>query len=171
MRILLLPVFALAELIKRPIFWAIYPMAYRFRGWARRGGSKAAYALWLALDDSIVKDSLARCGKPLEYCCYGKTSAWVEKLKDGAFKEFARAFYWGAWRNNGINFMSETEVLVGSRIGTSQPRPAGASFYEVRLFSGGYCLPYLEWWPWAGFRVQCGWISCGRFQVQARTYP
>jgi hypothetical protein len=42
----------------------------------------------------------------------------------------------------------------------------GRSFYEVRKFPLGY-FPYLELWAGA-WRFQAGFISCGRWQIQAR---
>ena len=43
----------------------------------------------------------------------------------------------------------------------------GESFYSIRTFASGFVLPYLEAW-YRGWRLQCGRISCGRFQVQLR---
>lgn len=173
MKIFWLPIAALAELIKRPVFWALYPFAYACRGWVRTRVNFISWGLWFALDDSIVADSMARGAGPLEYCSYGKTSAMVEWMPAGAIKEFCRAFYWGAWRNNAINLAITIERKTGPCVGTVKHYAFGrhTSFYDIRRFAGGLCLPYLEWWPTATFRVQCGWISCGRFQVQARTYP
>lgn len=166
-----LVLFPMVELVKRVVFVALYPFAYACRKWARAHHG----LLWAVLDDTIVADSVNRGAGPLEYCCYGKRAPLgflTERLPAGWFTEFLRAFSWGALRNNGINFMTLTERWIGQRTGTVSRKTWGEkSFYEVRQFAGGLRLPYVELWPWAGFRVQCGFISCGRFQVQARAYP
>jgi len=166
---LLLPLAALAELIKRPIFWALYPLAYALRKRIRERLTFWPYRfLWLALDSTIWRENMLVYNKDVEFCWYGKRSAFVEKYLP---YDFARSFYWGAWRNNGINFMTLTEGWVGAKISAVRKWESGKSFYEVRTFAHGAALPYLEFWPKPGFRVQCGWITCGRFQLQARTYP
>ena len=167
MTILWLPVAAIAELIKRPIFWLLYPFAYSLREWVRTRRNPITWVLWCALDDTIVQDNINR-GLPYgEYCQYGKRSAFVEKYLP---YDFCRSFYWGAWRNNGINFMTLTEKWIGIKLSTDRRWTSFKSFYEIRLFEHGARLPYLEYWI-GGFRIQAGWISCGRFQIQARTYP
>lgn len=160
MRILLLPLFALIELVKRPIFWVLYPFAYYFRAQAR----KNCILLWYVLDDSILRDNIKNGDPEVEYCYRAKRSAFVEKWLP---YDFARSFYWGAWRNNGINFMTLTEGWIGAKISAVRKWESGKSFYEVRTFASGAVLPYLEMWI-GGWRFQCGFISCGRFQVQFR---
>lgn len=156
---------ALIELIKRPIFWLIYPIAYSLRKWCRVSKYNSAKLLWYALDDTIYYENLKEYGEDLEYCYYGKRSKFVEKFLP---YDFCRSFYWGAWRNNSINLMNETEKWIGPKISiVSHNDLGGKSFYEIRLFASAHSLPYLEYWI-GGWRLQIGWISCGRFQQQIR---
>ena len=174
MTFLILPLMVVFELIKRVIAIPIYPIAYICRKWPRTNKTGLGWVLWAVLDDSIVVDSINRGYGPLEYCGYGKRAPLgfiTEKLPKGRFTEFLRAFSWGALRNNAINLMVLTEQWIGNKTETISRKEWGKSFYEVRKFSGGLKLPYLEVWLFSGFRIQCGFISCGRFQVQARTYP
>lgn len=164
MRILLLPLATLVELVKRPIFWVIYPVAYLLREWVRTRRNPVTWILWCALDDTIVYDNINR-GLPYgEYCQYGKRSPLVEKYLP---YDFCRSFYWGAWRNNGINFMTLTEKWIGEKVSVTRKWESGKSFYEEKTFASGAVLPYLEYWI-GGWRFQCGFISCGRAQLQLR---
>lgn len=166
------------ELVKRPFFMVLYSLAYACRRKARSVCKNAwyTYALWLALDDSIVLDSERRCGKRLEYCCYGKREPLgfiTERLSAGWLTEFLRSWSWGALRNNAINLRDE--MALGVQTGLVKHISLGnpPNCYEVREF-GTRRRPYLElWplWPWYGFRIQVGWLSGGFFQVQARKYP
>ncbi len=128
------------------------------------------YPLYLSMDYAIIRDSIANCGEPLPYCSYGKRNTLVEKLPDGNIKEFFRAWVWNSFRNNGMNLVCKLEDLVGPMlILRKYVKLWGKSKYEEREFKCGR-LPYLELW-FGEFRLQCGFISCGRFQVQFRTYP
>ena len=165
---LILILSSIAELIKRVIGVVLYPLAYWFREWARtnQAGSWCAFALWLALDDTIHFEGLKMYGQSIDYCAYGKREPldWItERLKDGPFKEFARSYNWSAVRNSVINFMVLTEGWIGNRVSVISRKEWGKSFYEVRQFSSGIKLPYLEYWI-GGFRIQCGFLQCGRFQ-------
>ena len=157
MTLLWLPICIFLELIKRPIFWVLYPIAYVFRH---------KYRSW-PLDDVIHNESMNIYGKDVEYCWYGKRSAFVEKILPF---DFCRSWYWGAWRNNGMNLVCKLEDMVGPMIIVRKYiKLWGKSKYEEREFKCGR-LPYLELW-FGAYRLQCGFISAGRFQVQFRTYP
>jgi hypothetical protein len=153
MTLLWLPICSLIELIKRPIFWLIYPVAYLFRH---------KYRSW-ALDDSIRNENIKDFGVDKEYCWYGKRWAFVEKYLP---YDFCRSWYWGAWRNNSINLMDATERWIGSQTNKKE-RSQKDSYYEVRTFTSGKKLPYLQYWI-GGWRLQIGFLSCGRFQQQIR---
>jgi hypothetical protein len=63
-------------------------------------------------------------------------------------------------------------IALEQKVGTfvaprSYKSLGGKSFYTRRTFSSCRTLPYLEYWI-GKWRLQCGWISCGRFQVQFR---
>ena len=157
----LIPIF---ELVKRIITVPLYPIVFLLREWAREKNSFLAYIL----DDTIVSDNVANGYDPLEYCGYGKRDPLVEKLPEGAFKEFMRSFAWGAIRNNSINLMVELEKKVGAmKSVVSRKQYNDKSFYEVRLFECGLELPYLEYWI-GKWRLQIGFLTCGRPQVQFR---
>lgn len=151
------------ELIKRPIFILIYPIAYWRRSWPRQGKG----LLWLALDDSIVVDGLALSAGVLEYCSYGKREPLnfiTEQLPAGRFREFMRAWNWGAWRNNSINLM----ILLERKIGVIteimyNPR----RIIERRRFRCGWTLPYFER-NICGWKLQAGFLTCGRWQLQIK---
>ena len=149
----LLLIAPILELVKRPVFWVLYPVAYLFR---------KQFRSW-PLDDVIHNESLKDYGQDVEFCWYGKRSAFVEKFLP---YDFCRSWYWGAWRNNGMNLVVILEQLIGP---VTVPVRAyalalHASYYEVRTF-GKLKLPYCE--AWAGsWRFQCGWIKAGRFQIQ-----
>lgn len=135
-----------------------------FREWARKNCSFLAYAL----DDTIVADNVKNGGPAVDYCLDGKKSALVEKLPDGKFKEFMRSYYWSALRNNSINLMTEMEKKVGNMVKVISRHDYNAkSFYEIRLFESGMELPYLEYWI-GKYRLQIGFIKCGRSQIQFR---
>ena len=57
-----------------------------------------------------------------------------------------------------------TEKLIGNKISVISRKEWGKSFYEVRKFEHAI-LPYLEYWI-GNYRFQCGWLSCGRWQIQ-----
>lgn len=159
--LILIPIF---ELLKRLITVPLYPLVFLVREWARSKSSFLAYAL----DDTIVADNVAN-GKPaVDYCVGTKQSKLVEKLPDGPFKEFMRSYYWSALRNNSINLMVELEKKVGTMVAVKSRHDYNAkSFYEVRLFTSGMELPYLEYWI-GKFRIQIGFLKCGRPQIQFR---
>ncbi len=159
--LILIPVF---ELLKRIITTPLYPIVFLFREWAREKNSFLAYVL----DDTIVADNIAEGYPPYEYCGYGKRDKLVEKLPEGKFKELMRSFAWGAVRNNSINLMVELEKKVGTLVEVKSRHQYNAkSFYEIRLFTSGLELPYLEYWI-GKYRLQIGFLSCGRPQVQFR---
>lgn len=158
MTALIIPLAALVELLKRPVFWLLYPFAYALRKRVRARLTFWPYCfLNLALDSSIWRENMLVYNQDVEFCWYGKRSDFVEKWLP---YDFARSFYWGAWRNSGINLMETTEDWIGE-MKDSVP------VYSVRTFASGVKLPYLEVW-FGGWRFQCGFISCGRFQIQMR---
>lgn len=168
--ILLFPLLILAtafEIIKRVIGLFIYPVAYLCRGLCRTEKRSFIFKfLWLFLDDSIVKDSLNRASLYLDYCCYGKREPLgfiTERMKDGPFKEFLRSYSWGCLRNNAINLAIVLENYVGPMQSVLK-HYGNKSFYEVRRFKS-LALPYLELWL-GRYRLQAGWLKCGRFQAQ-----
>jgi hypothetical protein len=164
------------EIVKRIVTIPLYPLAYWRRKQCRpiilsNGTELKArwfhFPLWLMLDDSIHKASLAR-GFDIDYCDYGKREPLgfiTEKLKDGPFKEFMRSWNWGAVRNNCINLRDW--LCAGPMLFECYRIGAGKSFYTVRRFDG-IALPYLEIWI-RGTRFQCGWLTSGIFQVQFRS--
>ena len=171
---ILLPIFALLEIIKRIVTIPFFPIAYFCRESAREDKDNSVFCklIWFLLDDSINET-----GKPpLDYCTYaGKEPLGfiTERLPEGWFKEFMRAWNWGAFRNNTINFMIWTQNKIGAKVEVIYRKQWGTepSFYEVRKFASGIKLPYFEWWPLKGFRIQLGWISSSRWHSQARTKP
>lgn len=171
---ILLPLLVIFEIAKRILAIPLYPFAYwdRVKLRANRAAGKSGF-LWYVLDDSIVADSILRGAGPLDYCCYGKRAplAFItERLPDGPFREFMRAWNWGAWRNNCINL--SWAMCAGDKKGVLWGIKLGRLVYEERLFQRGLLLPYFEAYiPFTKFRFQCGWISNGRHQVQARSYP
>ena len=168
MTIILLPICAILELVKRPVFWVIYPVAYWFRRWARANKDGLGRLLWATLDDSIRNENLKDYNVDLEYCYYGKRCVFIEKYLP---HDFFRSWYWGAWRNNSINLMILTEKWIGTKLTVISRKQINAeSFYEVRRFASGFKLPYLEYW-FGKWRLQIGFISCGRFQQQFRRWP
>lgn len=151
------------ELVKRPVAWVVYPFAYPRRVELRASVGKPV--LWYFLDDTIHNENLSEFGVDADYCTYGKKSAFVEKFLPF---DSVRSWYWSAWRNSAINLMVELEQMVGPmqrpiktiRIGTR-------SFYEVGKFLLARELPYLEFWI-GSWRLQAGWLTCGRWQLQFR---
>ena len=127
------------------------------------------YILYLVLDYSIVRDSISKSGKPLHYCSYGKRNNMVEKLPEGRFKEFARSWAWGSLRNSTINLMIVLEKWVGVKTSVMFHFGGDKSFYEIRRFKR-LALPYMQFFI-GPYRFQAGWLKCGRWQVQFRTYP
>ena len=175
---ILLPLLVVLEVAKRIVSPFLYPLAYIFRAWARTHKDGAGWPLWIILDDSIVADSVARGFGPLEYCGYGKRAPLgfiTERLPSGWFTEFLRAWNWGAIRNNCINLT--WAARAGNKVGVLWGIHWGRLVYEERLFwrmgsDAGILLPYFEAFiPFTNFRIQIGWISNGRWQVQARSYP
>lgn len=162
----LLPLALVFELFKRLFFIVLYPMAYLVRAKARTSKKGLFWLFWAVLDDTIVADSLARCGLPLEYCCYGKREPLgflTERLPEGRFKEFMRAFGWGAIRNNGINL----EIWLGAGTMEYVFWGIGSTIrYEVRKFTG-LALPYFEA-TILGFYLRAGWLTGGRFESRFR---
>jgi len=175
---------ALLQLARRLLSPVVYPLAYLCRHTIRTDEvlmrheqaasvgvvlwkPKRLKALWLLLDDSINAEGRLKFGKDIDYCHYGNRSALVEKLPDGAFKEFARAYHWSALRNSCINLswilalgdMTDEKILYGSK-----PR----NFIAERTYPGGEKRLYVQFYPWGDFRVKCGWLSNGRFEVAAR---
>jgi len=37
-----------------------------------------------------------------------------------------------------------------------------------RTYPGGEKRLYVQFYPWGDFRVKCGWLSNGRYEIQAR---
>lgn len=162
MRFLILPLVSILELIKRPIFWLLYPFAYVGRKWVRL--HPFCNPLYWALDDSIIESNI-KYGNPIKDFSHTTRSTFVEKRLP---YDFCRAFYWSAWRNNSINLMLMTEKWIGVRGEEAYRKQWNAkSFYVLSRFSSGIILPYLEFW-FGTFRLQLGFISCGRFQQQFR---
>jgi hypothetical protein len=159
----LLPLMTCFELVKRVIGLFVYPVAYWLIKWPRT--SKGV--LWAFMDDSIVLDSLARCGKPLPYCCYGKREPLnfiTEKLSPGPFQEWFRAWNWNSWRNSAINLRDE--MAAGPMLYVIKHIGGAKSYYEARRFKN-VALPYLEVW-FGSYRLQAGWLKGGFWQVQFR---
>jgi len=155
---------AVLELLKRPLFLIIYPVAYAMRRRLRARPYGWRRLLWYALDDSILQDG----GE--DYCLTpAKMSKLVERLPAGKLKEFFRAWYWSAWRNNSINLMIQQELHVGCiNAVIFYAGFFGKSKYELRRFDHiKFYLPYLELW-FGAYRFQAGFISCGRWQIQFR---
>ena len=128
---------------------------------------KRLKALWLLLDDSINAEGRLKFGKDIDYCEYAHRHPLVEKLPEGKFKEFARAYHWSACRNSCINLtwllslgdMTDEKILYGEK-----PR----NFIAERTYPGGEKRLYVQFYPWGDFRVKAGWLSNGRFEIQAR---
>jgi len=160
----LLPIATILEILLRVIFIFVYPVAFYFRNWPR----KYKGLLWMALDDSIVRDSIARGAGPLEYCCYpGKEQPFgklINKLPVGRFTEFLKSWNWGAWRNSGINLAIAIENWIGISINPLYHLGSKTSFYEIRAHKH-LALPYLEL-HMSKVYIQCGWLMCGRFQAE-----
>ena len=164
MPILWLPICTILELIKRPIFWVLYPFAYMRRKQCREIFNwPTDDLLWLALDDVIHNESVNDYGQDVEFCWFCKRSSFVEKYLP---YDFCRSWYWGAFRNSSINLMNLTEKWIGQKTAVISRKQWGKSFYELRQFEHAR-LPYLEVWI-GGWRWQCGFISAGRFQQQIR---
>ena len=124
--------------------------------------------IWYLLDDSINAEGKVIYGKDIDYCAYGNRSDLVEKLPEGKFKEFARAYHWSACRNSCINltWLLALGDMTGERIiAGSKPR----NFIAERTYPGGEKRLYIQFYPWGDFRVKCGFLSNGRFEVAART--
>ena len=123
--------------------------------------------LWYLLDDSINAEGEVIYSVDIDYCAYGNRSALVEKLPDGKFREFARSWHWSAVRNSCINLtwllalgdMTSEKILHGSK-----PR----NFIAERTYPGGTKRLYIQFYPWGDFRVKAGFLSNGRFEIQAR---
>ncbi|HSW49200.1 MAG TPA: hypothetical protein VLH09_03450 [Bryobacteraceae bacterium] len=170
--------------VQRLLGLALYPIAYALRHSIRTDEvlmrhEQAATcgvvlwkprqfkALWLLLDDSINAEGQIVYGKDIDYCHYGNRSDLVEKLPDGKFKEFARSWHWSAVRNSCINLtwllalgdMTSEKILHGSK-----PR----NFVAERTYPGGKKRLYIQFYPWGDFRVKAGFLSNGRFEIQAR---
>jgi hypothetical protein len=162
------------ELVKRIISPLFYPFAYLDRHNVREklGAPKSKWDfLWYVLDDTVVIDSLNRVKKPLEYCVKldpkapkGYVPNKTEPLRGLACTEFLRAFNWGSLRNNCINLRDA--LALGPMIEEVSRKQWAKGFYAVRRFPKG-TRPYFEYWVTEHFRVQCGWLTSGWFQVQA----
>lgn len=183
-RLLLMPIWIA---VQRLFGLALYPIAYALRHSIRTDEvllrheqaaacgvvlwkPKRLKALWLFLDDSINAEGKIIYGKDIDYCAYGNRSDLVEKLPDGKFKEFARAYHWSAVRNSCINLTWLTALgdMTGERIlHGEKPR----NFVAERTYPGGEKRLYVQFYPWGDMRFKCGWLSNGRFEAAARTRP
>lgn len=154
------------EVVKRIFYIAAFPACYVFRRWARAKfhNNRLAFILWAGLDDFINTEAIQEFAINAEYCPDGsKRFGPIEKLPPGWVREFLRAYHWGAFRNNGINL--SRYLAAGNKIAW---RKFGA--LEARIFFDGkryITLPYFEK-IFFGFRLQCGWISNGRFEMEFR---
>lgn len=181
-RLALYPLLILAQ---RLVGLALYPIAYALRHEIRTDEvfmrhEQAATCgvvlwwprdyklLWLLLDDSINAEGKLLYQKDIDYCHYGNRNDLVEKLPEGKFKEFARAYYWSAVRNSCINLtwltalgdMTAERIIAGSK-----PR----NFVAERTYPGGEKRLYVQFYPWGDFRIKCGWLTNGRFEFGGRT--
>ena len=171
--------------VQRLLGLALYPIAYALRHAIRtdevlmRHEQAASVGvvlwwprdyklLWLLLDDSINAEGRLKFGKDIDYCAYGNRNKWIEKLPDGTFKEFARSWHWSAVRNSAVNLswvnalgdMTAEDILHGAK-----PR----NFVAERTYPGGKKRLYIQFYPWGDFRVKAGFLSNGRYEIQART--
>jgi len=120
--------------------------------------------MWLPLDDSIQMEAVDDYGHDLEYCPRpDKMSNWVEWLSDSAFKEFARSYYWSAWRNNGINlswvlcFGQYTDEVLIWNFGSK-------AYYRIFRY-GKIALSQFQS-DYGGWRFQIGHLKNGKFELQ-----
>jgi hypothetical protein len=177
--------YLIIEPVKRILSAVLYPLAYLLRHWLRTDeealrheqassvgvvlwGHRPGFGwLWYWLDDSINAEGRLKFGKDIDYCAYGNRSDLVEKLPEGKFKEFCRAWYWSAFRNSAINLtwtlclgdMTGEDIIKGEK-----PR----NFIVRRHYPGGKSRLYVQFYPWGDFRIKCGWLTNGRFEVQFR---
>ena len=162
----LLIVLVVFEIVKRAItpffYWCAYVDRKKLR--INRDQDKIGF-LWYLLDDSVRNYNLA-LNPPIDveyksddhphYAIVPSSSAWTN---------FWRSFLWGALRNNCINL---THAWSAGEMNWSVTSfyADGKSFYRIGYYNHGR-LPYLEYWIGA-MRLQLGWLSNGRWQVQFR---
>jgi len=169
-------IFLVLELIKRPRGWVLYPLAYALRYWSRTYKPHAdtfyreriytaprnpiKWFFWIWLDDSVQIEF----GK--EYCPKAnKMSNWVEWLSEGAFKEFARSYYWSCWRNNAIDL--SWALCFGQFTATIGQWWITRTIYYRILRHGNWALSQFQADCW-GWRLQVGWLTNGKFEVEFR---
>ena len=110
------------------------------------------YFLWFALDDA-------------PYFLNNKKEYFDEYIPKIYFTEFLKSFYWSAIRNNAVN-LSRVMAIKGF---ISRKKIIGnKNFMEVKHFKGfPYYVPYLEY-HFGCMRLQAGWLTNGKFQIEFR---
>lgn len=180
--IIIMPVF---EGVKRVIGLCLYPVAYALRHYIRTDEVMIEHkqaaacgavcwrpragwgALWAILDDSINLEGRMIYARDIDYHNSGKRSSLVEKLPEGAFKEFARSWHWSAVRNSCINLtwiMSPGDMVSEAVKWGEKPR----NFYAVRTYPKGKTRHYFQFYPWGDVRFKVGFLSNGRFEIALR---